>query len=162
MKWSRLIYHSKTGRHSKTGQGRPFKIRTCPDFGSPLYLGFLLYPFRTTMTSLTERIKHTPLYVKKERNITMETTVSLPVSIRLKIIAVGIWNLDVSIIWIVENRLVCKWSGFWMASGIEMGSEIWRPDHLEFRQMAASLSNTISNMHKNIWMLTLRCWLFTS
>ena len=36
IKRSRLICHSKSGRHSKSGHGRPFEIRTRPDFGSPL------------------------------------------------------------------------------------------------------------------------------
>ena len=37
IKWSRLICHSKSGHHLKSGHGRPFEIRTPPDFGSPLY-----------------------------------------------------------------------------------------------------------------------------
>ena len=40
IKRSRLNYHSKTGHHSKSGQGRPFEYRTRPVFGSPLYLVF--------------------------------------------------------------------------------------------------------------------------
>ena len=41
---------------------------------------------------------------------------------------------------LVIKRLVCKWSGF------QMGSEIWKPNHLKSGQMAASLSKTIWNL----------------
>ena len=56
----------------------------------------------------------------------------------------GIWNLTYFGLWMVQKRLGCKWSGFWM------GSEIWKPNHLKSRQMAAILSKTIWNLDKNI------------
>ena len=52
IKWSWLIYHLKTGHHSKSRQGRPFKIRTRPDFVSPLY-----YQSKTRCNSNTEHSK---------------------------------------------------------------------------------------------------------
>ena len=51
--------------------------------------------------------------------------------------AVGIWNLDTFGFGIVKKRLVCKWSIF------QMGSKIWKLDHLKSEQMAAILSKTI-------------------
>ena len=38
----RLMYHSKSGHHLKSGQGQPFAIRTRPNFGSPLHFALIL------------------------------------------------------------------------------------------------------------------------
>ena len=60
-----------------------------------------------------------------------------------------IWNLDLSRFRMVEKKLVCKWSGFWM------GSKIRKPDQLNLEKMAAIVSKTMWNPEKmsRFWMV---------
>ena len=53
----------------------------------------------------------------------------------------------------VQRRLGCKWSGFWM------GSEIRKLNHLKSGQMANILSKTIWNLDRNVQFLN--GWEFT-
>ena len=59
----------------------------------------------------------------------------------------GLWNPDTSGFRMVKKRLVCKCSGF------QMGSEVWKPDHLKNGQLATILSKTIWNLDKIVLIL---------